>query len=211
MGTIIDRIKSLLSEKDIPEKDLYRIIGMGQRTVNYYLSGERKPNIDFVSRVAEYIPDANLEWLLLGRNENHKAGSSFNTDKKIFLYDVDVAAGYESFDVMISQEKVVGEFSVPIFSSADWMIYVRGSSMYPKYSSGDIIACKAIKDSKFIQWNKVHVIATMEQGLIVKRLMPSENEECIKAVSDNDKYPPFDIPKNEIYGIAIVLGAIKLE
>lgn len=131
--------------------------------------------------------------------------------KPITLHDVDGAAGYESFDVMISKENVIGEFVVPTFASADWMIYVRGSSMYPKYSSGDIIACKVIKESQFIQWNKVYVIATREQGLLVKRLMPSDNDGFVKAVSDNDKYPPFDIPKDEIFGLALVLGAIKLE
>lgn len=164
---------------------------------------------DVIDRIVQKFPDLNLDWLVTGN------GDMFKTDlpqgKYIALYDVEAAAGYESFDVMISKEKVVGEFVIPTFKSADWMIYVRGTSMYPKYSSGDIIACKEIKESRFIQWNKVYVVATREQGLLVKRLMPSDDENCIKAVSDNEKYPPFDIPEDEIFGIALVLGAIRLE
>ena len=131
--------------------------------------------------------------------------------QKIPLYDVSAAAGYGSFDDMISQEKVVGEYVVPDFRSIDWMIYVKGSSMYPKYSSGDIIACRVLHESKFIQWGKVYVIVTREQGILVKRLKRSDNSDCILAVSDNTTYDPFDIPKDEVLGIALVVGVIRLE
>ena len=83
--------------------------------------------------------------------------------------------------------------------------------MYPKYNSGDVIACTIIKNSNFIQWNKTHLIATKEQGLIVKRLKKSEREGYLTAISDNKNYPPFDIPTDEIMGIALVVGVIRLE
>lgn len=129
----------------------------------------------------------------------------------IKLYDIEASGGFGTFESMISEDKVIGEYVIPAFSSADWLMYVKGSSMYPKYSSGDIIACKQLKESKFLQWNKVYVLATKEQGLLVKRLMPSELENSLRVVSDNKDYPAFDIPKNEILGIALVLGVIRLE
>ena len=91
------------------------------------------------------------------------------------------------------------------------MIEVTGSSMYPKYNSGDVVACTIISESTFIQWNKFHVIATREQGLLIKRLHQSKDTEKLTLVSDNKDYPPFDIPKEEICGIAIVAGVIRLE
>jgi phage repressor protein C with HTH and peptisase S24 domain/plasmid maintenance system antidote protein VapI len=135
-----------------------------------------------------------------------------NTDKNaIYLYDVSAAAGYGSFDEMISNEKVVGKYLIPDFKNVDWMIYVRGSSMYPKYSSGDIIGCRVLHESRFIQWGKVYVVATREQGILVKRLEKSEIKDCILAVSDNQNYKSFDIPTNEILGIALVVGVLRLE
>jgi phage repressor protein C with HTH and peptisase S24 domain/DNA-binding XRE family transcriptional regulator len=133
------------------------------------------------------------------------------TSKPVYLYDVSAAAGYGSFDIMISQERVVGEYTVPAFKGVDWMIYVKGSSMYPKYSSGDIVACRVLSESKFIQWGKVYVVATKEQGLLVKRLEQSEKENCLLAVSDNEAYRPFDIPMDEVTGIALVVGVIRME
>lgn len=131
--------------------------------------------------------------------------------KPIYLYDVSAAAGFGSFDEMISTEKVIGTYIVPDFRNVDWMIYVKGSSMYPKYSSGDIIACRVLYESRFIQWNKVYVIATREQGVLVKRIDESDKEDCLLAVSDNPSYKPFYIPKDEILGIALVVGVIRME
>jgi len=131
--------------------------------------------------------------------------------KAVYLYDVNAAAGFGSFDEMISKERVVGKYIIPDFKDVDWMIYVKGSSMYPKYSSGDIIACRELHESRFIQWGKVYVVATREQGILVKRLKKSNLEDCILAVSDNPNYDSFDIPKDEILGIALVVGVIRLE
>ena len=182
--------------------------GILQRTLSRQVNEGTTLSYDVIKLVLDYYPDISPEWLVMGEGSEYKTDEEING---IALYDANGAAGHESFDTMLTKDKVIGRFVVPSFSSADWMIYVRGSSMYPKFSSGDIIACREIKESKFIQWNKVYVVATREQGLLVKRLMPSDEEGCIKAVSENTDYPPFDIPKDEIFGLALVLGAIKLE
>ena len=83
--------------------------------------------------------------------------------------------------------------------------------MSPKYNSGDIVVCAIIRGSKFIQWNKAHVIATKEQGVLIKRIRKSTDDNTILAISDNESYEPFEIPKNEIIGIAIIVGVIRLE
>jgi phage repressor protein C with HTH and peptisase S24 domain len=160
----------------------------------------------------------NLEYFLTGEGEMlkdksiHNAIEAKNTDAKVvYLYDVSASAGFGSFDEMISQEKVIGKYVIPDFRNIDWMIYVKGNSMYPKYSSGDIIGCRVLHESQFIQWGKVYVVATREQGILVKRLRKSNGEDSIMAVSDNPNYDPFDIPKNEILGIALVVGVVRME
>ena len=62
-----------------------------------------------------------------------------------------------------------------------------------------------------MQWGKVSVISTQEQGLLVKRLYPCSEKDCIECRSDNEKYPPFEIHKDEVLGIALVVGVIRLE
>lgn len=127
------------------------------------------------------------------------------------LIPTEAYAGYGAGEVSIKEQDIQDRYIVPEFTNVDFMIRIKGSSMYPKFSSGDVVACKIITDSKFIQWNKVHVFSTREQGVLVKRLKKSENPECFLAVSDNLNYDPFDIPKEEILNLAIVTGVIRLE
>lgn len=156
----------------------------------------------------DYIGAPNLSIAIL-RNPK------FNLDglTPIPLVSQKVAAGFGSSDFCIGEQDVKDYYIVPKFKfrKIDFMIEIHGSSMYPKYNSGDVIACAIIKESAFIQWNKCHVIATSEQGLLVKRIKEGSDKNHILAISDNKDYPPFEIPKNEITGIAIVVGVIRLE
>ena len=128
----------------------------------------------------------------------------------ISLYNVMASAGFGSFDELLTNENLIGKYNIPDLK-ADFMIYVKGNSMYPKYSNKDIIGCKRIYERHFILWNKPHVIATREHGLLVKRVQECNQPDCIIAVSDNKDYPPVTIPVDEILGFAIVTGVIRLE
>lgn len=74
MKKIIYRIKKFMEDLDISEKDLYNGIGMGQRTVNYYLKGERAPSLEFIEKIASTYPDLNSDWLLIGEGAMLKTG-----------------------------------------------------------------------------------------------------------------------------------------
>ena len=189
---------------------------------NGYLGTQLKRNADLgesvLNKIIDYCLDINPEWLLTGRGEMIKSDENLiiinNKDKYldgIPLYNAEASAGFGSFDQMLSEENIIDRYKVPVFKYCDFMMYVKGSSMYPKYSNGDIIACKILHNVHFLQWNKVYVIATTEQGFLVKRVKESDIEDCVCVVSDNKEYPPFDILKNEIVGYALVVGVIRLE
>lgn len=123
------------------------------------------------------------------------------------------AAGFGNGDFSIEESDVKEYYVIPKFKycHVDFMIEVSGLSMYPHFNPGDVIACSILRNSQFLQWNKCHVIATREQGILVKRLMPGEDKKHLRAISDNKEYPPFEIPVNEITGIAVVVGHVGLE
>ncbi len=181
----------------------------------------RPINSDSLVTILTTNPDINPEWLLTGKGEMIKNLSenftvqepptNYVIKKKIPLVKIEVAAGFGSSDFAITEQDIESSYVVPDFNGIDFMIRVKGSSMYPKYSSGDIIACRKLHSSTFIQWNKCHVVATSEQGLLVKRLKKGSTERCVLAISDNKEYDPFEIPLDEITGIALVIGVIRLE
>lgn len=136
-----------------------------------------------------------------------------STHELIPLVSQKVAAGFGNADFAITESDVKEYYVIPKWrrQHVDFMIEVTGDSMQPKYNAGDIVGCTIIHNSGFIQWNRPHVIATREQGLLIKRLMPGTTTNSLSAVSENTQYPPFDIPKEEIAGIALVIGHVNLE
>ena len=86
----------------------------------------------------------------------------------------------------------------------DFAITVNGDSMDPEYPSGSCVLVKRIMDKIFIQWGCVHVLDTVN-GIVIKKLMPSELDGYVCCESLNPKYPPFDVPFDAIFGIYRVM------
>lgn len=127
------------------------------------------------------------------------------------LIPIEAMGGFGSGGVQVmdydTQKYVVPEFTE---LNVDFMIRVKGSSMYPKYNSGDLVACKKlILNDIFFQWNKVYVLDT-DQGALIKRIKKG-SEGHLQIVSDNASYDPYELHLSKIHAIAIVLGVIRLE
>lgn len=102
-------------------------------------------------------------------------------------------------------------YFIPDFKGADFLIRVKGDSMQPTYYSGDLVACQKIPmNDIFFQWNKTYVLDT-NQGAIIKRVLPGKDDDHICIVSDNTKYPPFELERSYLHAIALVRGIIRLE
>lgn len=227
--SINERVQSLIEAEFKGNKSLFASTIGVRPTVVENVVGKRqgKPSYDVIEKICA---NANVspKWLLTGEGEMLNDAPPKNTASKIDLNSIidksssnraiplvtqQAAAGFGTGHFSISQEDVKDYYVIPKFkhSKVDFMIEVLGDSMQPKYYSGDIIACSIISGSKFLQWNKPHVIATREQGILVKRIMPTESNDGIVVLSDNKEYKPFIVPYDEITGLALVVGVIHLE
>jgi len=112
-------------------------------------------------------------------------------------------------DFAVEDRDIEAVYRIKELDGASFMLHVRGDSMYPTYSNGDIVAVKRIGSAGAIQWGRPHLISTATQGLLLKRIYDSRN--AIVAVSDNRAYPPLCIEKEEISGVALVVGSIRFE
>ncbi|MDO4214111.1 MAG: S24 family peptidase [Bacteroidales bacterium] len=202
-----DRILEFCKEMGIPVRQFEIQCNMS----NGYVSSMRKGlGSEKLENVLKAYPDLNREWLLYGEGSMLVDKESISVGVcSIPLIPIEAFAGYGSpaFDDM----RVEDYYQVAEFKQADFLIRVKGNSMYPKYSSGDIIACKVVKETLFFQWNKIYAIYTRSQGVMVKRVKKSTMEGYILLVSDNEKYEPFDVPLSDIEAIALVIGVIRVE
>ncbi|MEI6823619.1 MAG: S24 family peptidase [Bacteroidota bacterium] len=190
--------------------------------------GEHKISTNIKERLLRSFPQLNKIWLYTGdgepitKEENYVLGhvtvneklSTESTKKTLPIIPVEAIMGFPNGDVQVVEHEIVDNYSIPEFieKGAKYLIRASGSSMYPKYSNGDLLACRPIHDLSFFQWGKVYVLDT-DQGAIVKRLYPCKDEtDCIECRSDNtNQYPPFNIKKDSIRKVSIVIGVIRME
>lgn len=132
-----------------------------------------------------------------------------NTNKGIPMIPLEAFAspGEPNYDDL----NILDYYTVSEFKDCDFVIRVKGDSMAPRYASGDVVACKKIMEMLYFQWGRVYVLYTQSNGIMIKRLQPSDKEDCVRCVSDNEKYAPFDVPKSDIVSLALVNGLVSLE
>lgn len=212
---VLDRIKEYYKLKGNAE--LARFLGVAPNTItNWY--GRKTFDIDVIYTKCV---DIDMNWLLTGEgnmlsSESEKeenipvAHPSDSPMEGIPLIPISAMAGAFTGEQTVLEYECE-RFVVPTFKGAEFLISVKGSSMYPKYNSGDIVACKRLPmDDIFFQWNKVYVLDT-DQGPLIKRVKPGSDKEHVLIVSDNERYEPFELPLNRIYHVALVIGVIRLE
>lgn len=165
---------------------------------------------DKLAQIADAFPSLNLRWLLLGEGSMKK---TINSDEPNMLPLIPLEAMAGPGTPVYEDERDVTYYSVQEFKDSDFLIRVKGDSMVPKFTGGDVVACKKISLDKlfFLQWGRVYVLYTDSQGVMIKRVEQSEKEGHVKCVSENKKYSPFDVPMSDIISLALVSGSISLE
>lgn len=215
--TIKERILSFLENEGIKKADFFEKTGIQSsnfkgKNLQSQIGG------DMLVKILTEYRDISPSWLMLGEGEmlNSKEGVRVNLEQYrtesdgIPLIPFEAAAGafQGEQNVMLADCE---HFYVPIFRGAEFLIPIKGDSMLPKYNSGDIVACKKVSPrSSFFQWGRVYVVDT-EQGVLIKRVFEGNTKDTIRLVSDNKAYPPMEVPKVEIYNMALVLGTLRPE
>ena len=218
METARKRIIDFVEIQGIPPKEFLSKTGLAKGFVDRSHVNSSASDV-YLSKILEAYPDISAEWLLTGKGTmlKDKAKASATPaplGQGIPLIPVEAFAGAAvNNGYAIDFDTIEDRYNVPLFDGkgVDFMMYVRGSSMYPKYSSGDVVACRFVRELLFIQWNKVYVVDSNSQGAMIKRLLPSENPDNITCRSDNKEYIDFEIPRHDINNIALVVGCIRLE
>ena len=197
--------------------EMARKTNVPQPTLNNIVANRlSKPSTENLSRIANSIELLNTGWLLTGEGEMLRTAtddSAADKQKALPLIPFEALAGYLSTDNEGVRLEDCERYVIPEFDrrGAEFIIRVSGSSMYPKYSNGDLLGCKKIENILFFQWGKIYVLDT-SQGALVKRVYEHENKDFVMLVSDNkDVYPPFPIPKSDIRSLSIVVGGVRLE
>ncbi len=199
-----------IKEKNLSKTDFYKKTGLS----NGFLDKGGSVTSANLETILKSFPEISLDWLVTGsgpmlRIDLPAAHSAKEPGAGIPLVPINAMAGVFTGEQSVL-ELECERYVVPAFKDAEFLITVKGSSMIPKYYSGDIVACKRMPLDTFFQWNKVYVLDT-EQGPLIKRVKKGATDETLSIFSDNPDYEPFELPRTKIYHIALVVGVIRLE
>ena len=187
--------------------------------INRLKKENTSPSYEILNDISNKFDKINTEWLLTGRGEMLSTNDDSMKNipvatraegRGIPLIPIEAMAGFGKGEATVLEYECE-QYVVPIFRDAEFLIQVKGSSMYPKYSSGDVVACKKLPMSDiFFQWNKVYVLDTA-QGALIKRIKKGSKNNHILVVSENPNYDPFELKLDQVFSVAIVIGVIRLE
>lgn len=209
--TIKERLDYFLAKMKISQRKFENACGLS----NGYMNNLKKsPSGAVMQRILSAYPYLNQDWLLKGEGNMFISRDEIKEDVKaeegIPLIPTNAIGGYISGVSDPIKDYDCEKYIIPLFRGADFLIRVDGDSMQPKYMSGDIVACKRIENPTFFQWGRIYVIDS-KQGALIKRIEPSDEDGYICLFSENEKYKPFKLHADDINGIAIVKGVIRVE
>ena len=190
------KIKEFMKDKCLRQKDLQELFGVSQSYVSLITSGKIPITDERINILRKAYGDIVNEYIIDGEIMDVEGGYV----KLIPLLPLSAQGGSLNDFVVSVSEKDCEKIISPI-SDADFAITISGDSMAPEYPNGSQVLIKRINERAFIEWGRDYVLDTCN-GVVVKRLAPSENDDCIKCVSLNPSpvYAPFDVSLNDIYG-----------
>lgn len=184
-------------------------------------SGKHGISKDLAEKIQAKYLNINTSWLLTGEGEMLKSQSGGVVNEE--QGESEVSVEHVRLLPLYAQGGSLNDFTVTVKDSdcekvlspvkgADFAIQVHGDSMSPEYPSGSLILIKKINEAAFIEWGKSYVLDTVN-GSVVKMVVPSDKEGCIRCVSINPdpRYAPFDVPLSSVFGIYRVLMCMSMK
>lgn len=203
-------------------KSFAKAIGVSPSLITEITKGRSNVGVTAIQNIV-LVYGISSEWLLTGHgkmtiNDTEdkknlpKATRTTKPSKGIPLIPLDAVAGFPATDNEGVYMEDCDRYSIPEFEAkgANFLIRVSGDSMNPLYNNGDIIACRKIESILFFQWGSIYVLDT-SQGVLVKYVEECEgSDECVLCVSENTRFKPFRLPKDDIRSLSTIIGLVRL-
>lgn len=217
------RVKDMRKELGLKQDELAEILGFGKSALSMIETGkaalsERNKNI-LVQKL-----NLNPEWIEAG------IGNMFNCSKEEFvpftkrtdrtlplqsvpLYNIEGTAGLIPIFTDQNNVKPVDFIHIPNLPKCDGAIYIVGDSMYPLLKSGDIVLYKQMNSIEDIFWGDMYLLSIDidgEEYITVKYIQKSQQEGCIKLVSQNPHHADKDVGVDRIKALAFIKASIRM-
>lgn len=212
--SVKERLISFLNYKGLSQGRFEKLVGFS----NGYLDKLRHaPSVAKTQIIINTFPELNRNWLLTGEGEMLNGGgaapAAHGGGTGIPFYERAIMCGSPAdFDACIEASKSDGRIVLPNLTG-DFALVARGESMmdseHPDRSimPGAIVVLRKVADRSLLQWGEIYAIATAD-GFIIKKIMPLDDERIECRSLNAEEFPPFAVPKSDIFGFARVIAVI---
>lgn len=219
MNTVKDRTMLFIKFKGITMKTFEQRCDLSS---GYVTSMRKGFGSEKLNNVLMAYPELNREWLLYGEGEMLKASSSSQpqpstkvervTDDeayKVPLVPISALGGsLNDFNLAVKRDDC--ETVISPIKDIDMAIKISGDSMEPEYPSDSQVFVKKINERAFLEWGRVYVLNTCN-GIVIKRLMPTNDPNTVLCESINPKYPPFEVNLENVNGVYRVIMCMSFK
>jgi phage repressor protein C with HTH and peptisase S24 domain len=229
MASIEQRIKDFAQQRGVPLKNLASQIEMTE-TGFYAMIRNKSIKVETLQKISSVLdvpitrffsdnsepvsvkePEAARN--LPGTREDFLTGNQIRilpivVDKdgleRITFVPIKAAAGYLTRYQDVDYIEQLPSFNLPNLKDGTYRAFeVEGDSMKPTIHAGDIVICRYLENWYHVMDNRIYLVVGVDGiGIVVKRLMNRVRpEQKFVLCSENDFYPPFDLPVADVHEV----------
>lgn len=190
----MNRIKALRSKKQIKQIELASAVNVSQAALSGYETGKYEADLETYKRIANFF-GVSLGYLL-GDDEPNSVRSDYIRIPVLGR----VAAGIpiDAIEEVIDWEDISADMAV---GGAEYFgLQIKGDSMEPKISSGDIVIVRKQPD---VESGEVAVVLVNGDDATVKKLKKSA--AGITLIANNPAYDPLFYSNEDIEKLPVVI------
>lgn len=198
----MERLKTLRLEKGLYQKDVASFLGVDRTTYVKYELGSSTPNHDILAMLADFY-GVSVDYIL-GRTNLRSESTTSNAGVKIpVLGNVQAGIPVEAIEDIIDYEEITQEMA----SRGEFFaLQVRGDSMEPKFSEGDVVIVK--KQSTADSGDIVIALVNGDDATIKKLKYASDG---IYLLPLNPSYEPLFFSKEDIERLPVTICGVVVE
>lgn len=217
-----ERFDKYMKHKGLNDNQVTVECKLSQGLLGQARKGKSDLGTKTIEKILNIYQDLNKVWLMTGEGDMLSSTSSAQPQPsvknehvaddeayKVPLVPVSALAGSLN-DFSLSVKRDDCETVISPIKDIDMAIKISGDSMEPEYPSDSQVFVKKINERAFLEWGRVYVLNTCN-GIVIKRLMPTNDPNTVLCESINPKYPPFEVNLENVNGVYRVIMCMSFK